>query len=67
MSGSETGKSNIMKYVPTEQISLRNFLLKVGLKDIERHIILVNGSKATLEQLVDKDDEIIVLPVLKGG
>jgi sulfur carrier protein ThiS len=56
-----------MKYVPEENIQLKEFLKKQGIKNIERHTILVNGSKAHLDQSVKKDDEIIVLPVLKGG
>ena len=67
MSNSESGKSSIMKYIPEERIELREFLLKVGIKNIDRHIILVNGARTSLDQLVEKDDEIIVLPILKGG
>lgn len=67
MSGSESGKSSIMKYVPEERMELKEFLLKVGIKNLDRHTILVNGARAKLEQLVEKNDEIIVLPILKGG
>ena len=67
MSGFESGKSSIMKYVPDESMELREFLLKVGIKNLERHTILVNGTRTNLNQLVEKDDEIIVLPILKGG
>ncbi|MBD3189872.1 MAG: hypothetical protein GF308_04475 [Candidatus Heimdallarchaeota archaeon] len=67
MSGTQPGKTTIMKYIPEERITLRDFLLKVKLENIDRHTILVNGTKASPDQLVDKDDEIIVLPILKGG
>ncbi|NHJ33500.1 MAG: MoaD/ThiS family protein [Asgard group archaeon] len=67
MSGSESGKSSIMKYVPEESMELKAFLLKVGIKNLDRHTILVNGARANLDQLVEKNDEIIVLPILKGG
>ncbi len=67
MSGSESGKSSIMKYVPEERMELKEFLLKVGIKNLDRHTILINGRRAKLDQLVEKNDEIIVLPILKGG
>ena len=67
MSNSESGKSSIRKYIPEERMELREFLLKVGITNIERHTVLVNGIRATLDKLVEKDDEIIVLPILKGG
>ncbi|NHJ03501.1 MAG: hypothetical protein EAX90_01655 [Candidatus Heimdallarchaeota archaeon] len=67
MSDSGSGKSSIMKYIPEERIELREFLLKVGITNIDRHTILVNGLRGNLDQIVEKDDEIIVLPVLKGG
>lgn len=67
MSDSGSGKSSIMKYIPEERMELRGFLLKVGITNIDRHTILVNGLRANLDQIVEKDDEIIVLPVLKGG
>ena len=67
MSGSESGKSSIMKYVPEERMELREFLVKVGIKHIDRHTVLVNGLKAKLNDIVEKDDEIIVLPILRGG
>jgi sulfur carrier protein ThiS len=64
---SESGKSSIMKYVPEESMELKEFLLKVGIKNLDRHTILVNGKRVKLDQLVEKNDEIIVLPLLKGG
>ena len=67
MSDSESGKISIMKFIPEERIELGEFLLKIGIKNIDRHIILVNGSRANINQLVEKDDEIIVLPILRGG
>jgi len=67
MSNFESGKSSIMKYIPEERMKLREFLIKVGISNIDRHTVLVNGARATLDQLVEKDDEIIVLPILKGG
>ncbi|NPE09553.1 MAG: MoaD/ThiS family protein [Asgard group archaeon] len=67
MSGSESGKSSILKFIPEERMELKEFLLKVGIKNLDRHTILVNGARAKLEQLVEKNDEIIVLPILKGG
>ncbi|TET29545.1 MAG: hypothetical protein E3J70_06565 [Candidatus Heimdallarchaeota archaeon] len=67
MSGSESGKSSIMKFIPEERMLLEEFLLKVGIKNLDRYTILVNGARATLDQLVEKNDEIIVLPLLKGG
>ena len=67
MSGSESGKSSILKFIPEERILLKEFLLKVGIKNLDRYTILVNGARATLDQLVEKNDEIIVLPLLKGG
>jgi hypothetical protein len=67
MSNSESGKSSIRKYIPEERMELREFLLKVGITNIDRHTVLVNGIRATLDKLVEKDDEIIVLPILKGG
>ncbi len=48
-------------------MELKKFLLKVGIKNLDRHTILVNSARATLDQLVEKNDEIIVLPILKGG
>ncbi|NHK32782.1 MAG: MoaD/ThiS family protein [Asgard group archaeon] len=70
MSGSESGKSSIRKYIPEERMELREYLIKVGIKNIDRHTILVNGHRVfnnQFNQLVEKDDEIIVLPILKGG
>lgn len=67
MSGSESGKSSILKFIPEERMELKEFLLKVGIKNLDRHTILVNGTRTKLEQLVEKNDEIIVLPILKGG
>jgi hypothetical protein len=67
LSGSESGKSSIMKFIPEERMELKEFLLKVGIKNLDIHTILVNGARAKLEQLVEKNDEIIVLPILKGG
>ena len=67
MSNSESGKSSIMKFIPEERMELREFLLKVGIKNIDRHTVLVNGARVTLDRTVEKDDEIIVLPILKGG
>lgn len=67
MSGSESGKSSILKFIPEERVLLEEFLLKVGIKNLDRYTILVNGARATLDQLVEKNDEIIVLPLLKGG
>lgn len=67
MSGSESGKSSILKFIPEERILLKEFLLKVGINNLDRYTILVNGARATLDQLVEKNDEIIVLPLLKGG
>ncbi len=67
MSGSESGKSSILKFIPEERILLKEFLLKVGINKLDRYTILVNGARATLDQLVEKNDEIIVLPLLKGG
>jgi hypothetical protein len=67
MSGSDSGKTKIRKYVPEMKMGLREFLTNVGIKDLERHTILVNGHRASLEQEVDEKDEIIVLPILRGG
>jgi len=67
LSGSESGKSSILKFIPEERMLLKEFLLKVGIKNLDRYTILVNGARATLDQLVEKNDEIIVLPLLKGG
>ncbi|MHA1630702.1 MAG: hypothetical protein ACTSXO_07720 [Candidatus Heimdallarchaeota archaeon] len=67
MSSSESGKSSILKFVPEERMVLRQFLLKEGVKDLERRVILVNGQPSDLNQFVERNDEIIVLPKLKGG
>ncbi len=68
MSGTGRRKSSIMKYVPEERIVLRGFLEAEGVSNIERHIVLINCVRVEdLEQFADKDDEIIVLPILKGG
>lgn len=56
-----------MKFIPEERMELKEFLLQVGIKNLDRHTILVNGARANLDQLVEKNDEIIVLPILKGG
>ena len=56
-----------MKFVPEERMVLRQFLLKEGVKDLERRVILVNGQPSDLNQFVERNDEIIVLPKLKGG
>jgi hypothetical protein len=67
MSDSESGKSSIMKYIPEERMGLREFLEKVGIKSFDERTILINGTITDLDRFVEKDDEIIVLPVLKGG
>ncbi len=68
MSGTGRIKSSIMKYVPEERIVLRGFLEAEGVSDIERHIVLINCERVdNLDQFVEKNDEIIVLPILKGG
>jgi len=67
MSSSESGKSSVMKFVPEERMILREFLLREGIKDLERRVILVNSQHADLDQYVERNDEIIVLPKLKGG
>jgi hypothetical protein len=65
---SESGKSSIKKFVPEESIELEEYLLSKGIKDLDRRVILVNGTRIVqLDQFVEKDDEIIVLPKLKGG
>jgi len=67
MAETETSK-NVMKFIPDKKIELREFLTKLGVKNIERRTILINGVKSNeLNQIVDKNDEIIVLPMLKGG
>ncbi len=67
MSSSESGKSNIMKFVPDKRIELEKFLDKLGIKNLDKRVILVNGSRITTNVTVEKDDEIIVLPLLRGG
>ncbi len=68
MSGTGRRKSSIMKYVPEERIVLRGFLEAEGVSKIEGHIVLINCIRVeNLDQFVEKDDEIIVLPILKGG
>ncbi|NHJ39516.1 MAG: hypothetical protein FK731_05735 [Asgard group archaeon] len=70
MSGSESGKISIRKFIPEERMELREYLAKVGIKNIDKHTIILNGYRVQnnqFDQLVEKDDEIIVLPILKGG
>lgn len=68
MSGTGRRKSSIMKYVPEERMELRKFLKAEGVSDIKRHIVLINCKRVdNHDQFVEKDDEIIVLPILKGG
>ena len=67
MSGSESGKSSIVKYVPERRMELREFLSDKGINDLTKHTVLVNGIRKELNQMVDQNDEIIVLPVLRGG
>ena len=57
-----------MKYVPEERMVLRGFLEAEGVSNIDRHIVLINCIRVEdPDQFVEKDDEIIVLPILKGG
>lgn len=68
MSSSESGKTSIKKYVPDQRVELFKFLESKGLKQIEDHIILVNGNREKdLKRTLEKNDEIIVLPILRGG
>ena len=68
MSGAGRRKSSIMKYVPEERMELRGFLEGEGVSNIELHIVLINCERIdNINQFVEKDDEIIVLPILKGG
>ncbi|MEA2071928.1 MAG: hypothetical protein U9O98_11655 [Asgard group archaeon] len=67
MSNLESGKASILKFVPKEKIKLREYLQQVGLERIDKHTILVNGRKTSIEDFVEKNDEIIVLPILRGG
>ncbi|MHA1557006.1 MAG: hypothetical protein ACTSPM_08755 [Candidatus Heimdallarchaeota archaeon] len=68
MSGTGRRKSSIMKYVPEERIVLRGFLEAEGVKIAKEHVVILNSDRVeNLDQFVEKDDEIIVLPILKGG
>lgn len=67
MSSSKSNTSLITKLVPEQKVKLETLLLKKGVKHLERHTILVNGNVSDLGRFVNKDDEIIVLPILKGG
>jgi hypothetical protein len=67
MSSSKSNTSLITKLVPEQKVKLESLLLKKGVKHLERHTILVNGNVSDLGRFVNKDDEIIVLPILKGG
>ncbi len=70
MSGTGRRKSSIMKYVPKERMELRGFLEAEGVSNIDRHVVIINCERVEedkLDQFVEKDDEIIVLPILKGG
>ncbi|MHA1154496.1 MAG: hypothetical protein ACTSQK_00155 [Candidatus Heimdallarchaeota archaeon] len=68
MSGTGRRKSSIMKYVPEERIVLRGFLEAEGVKITTDHVVILNCDRIeNLDQFVEKDDEIIVLPILKGG
>ncbi|MBN1331151.1 MAG: hypothetical protein JXA54_16890 [Candidatus Heimdallarchaeota archaeon] len=66
MSSSETEKSNILKFVPDKQVELKKYLEKMGII-LEKRVVLVNGSRVTTNITVEKDAEIIVLPILRGG
>ena len=68
MNGTGSGKSSIMKFVPEARMELLEFLTTVGIENIERHTVLVNCVRVTdLHSFVEKDDEIIVLPIIRGG
>ena len=70
MSGSKSEKSSIRKYVPEESVILREYLLGKGIKNLERHTILIEGNRVqskNLDEIVEKNKEIIVLPILRGG
>ncbi|HUT81912.1 MAG TPA: MoaD/ThiS family protein [Candidatus Bathyarchaeia archaeon] len=59
--------SNVKTHIAEEKILLREYLEKIGIKDIEKYTILVNGIIVKPDIMIEKDDEIIVVPILKGG
>jgi molybdopterin converting factor small subunit len=51
----------------TKEMTLREYLKKEGVKDPSKYNIWVNGEKKELDYILQEDDEVIVLPILKGG
>jgi hypothetical protein len=66
---SEFDKRSILKFVPEERMDLEKYLESQGVKKLEKRVILINGLKISnvKDHSVEKDDEIIVLPLIKGG
>ncbi|MBN1330245.1 MAG: MoaD/ThiS family protein [Candidatus Heimdallarchaeota archaeon] len=60
-------KTNIKTHIAEGKIMLKEYLEKIGIKEVEKYTILVNGKIVKLDMMIEKDDEIIVVPILKGG
>jgi sulfur carrier protein ThiS len=50
-----------------EKMTLKEYLEKEGFKEPKKYNIWVNGVKVDLDYELEEGDEVIVLPVLKGG
>jgi hypothetical protein len=51
----------------TKEMTLKEYNKKEGFKDLSKYNIWVNGEKKELDYVLKVDDEVIVLPILKGG
>jgi molybdopterin converting factor small subunit len=54
--------------VITERSTVGKFLENLGVSSQAKYFgVLVNGNKATMDTVVNKDDKIVVIPHIAGG
>ncbi len=56
----------LMKIISNQRQTVADLLQEMGLEQ-EFFAVLVDGKKANLNEEIDKDTKIIVLPKIKGG
>jgi hypothetical protein len=47
--------------------TIKEYYEEKGYKDLTKYTIWVNGEKKDLDYILEEDDQVILLPILKGG
>ena len=58
--------SSMTTYVARERITIRDMLKELKLQSAY-FAVLINGSRASPDDIVNKDDKITILPKIAGG